>query len=90
MLTQKHFGCSCGVITPTEVQEASDGNPPCANMLEAILMLGRGVRDAEGRHLPFDVPPAFALAVIRLLTACGHKSAPLPQVVAKSILENGW
>lgn len=70
--TPPEYEWSCGVVGPARVQKVSDAGG--ADQIEAIMMLGTKLTDAEGRRLMFRVPPALAAAIV-LMYADGPAKA---------------
>lgn len=77
---------SCGSITPEQVQAAADNEPGMAEKLEAVLIVGDWVKDERGMLQLFRIPPALALAVIRVVESCGKMPEENPLAVASRIM----
>ena len=69
MLTSldRALGMSCGDITPAAVQAAADLDPSIGEKIEAVMVLARCLKGADGKALFMTMPPALALAIIRVL-----------------------
>lgn len=71
------FAWSCLGVKPEDCNSAS---PQEANVIEAILMASRHIRDENGRLLTVWLPPSFALTVLRIIR--DHSAAPQDAVLA--------
>lgn len=80
------YNWSCGSITPEQVQTAADNEPGIAEKLEAIMIVGGWMKSETGVFMQFSIPPAMALAVIRVVEASGKAPEENPLAVASRIM----
>ena len=80
--TAPHWAMCCGRITPDAVQAQADADPKLADKIEAVMMVGMGERDREGRLTILRISPATALAIIQTLESPGRPQAAAVRITA--------